>query len=77
MYWTSDVQFTRSQYCTGTTSSTHPQQLEHGGDDRGLSARGAQDADDRNDVFIIHVQVAVPLLSHGMSSEELSVLKVV
>ena len=77
MYWTSDVQFTRSQYCTGTTSSTHPQQLEHGGDDRGLSARGAQDADDSHDVFVIHVQVAVPLLSHGMSSEELSVLKVV
>ena len=50
---------------------------QHAGDDRGLSARGAHDADDRNDVFIIHVQVAVPLLSHGVSSEELSVLKVI
>ena len=57
---------------------THLQQLEHGGDDDwGLSAHGAQDADDRDDVFIIHAQVAVPLLRHGVSSEELSVLKVV
>ena len=77
MYWTSDVQFTCSQYCTGATSSTHPQQLEDGGDDRGLSARGAHDADDRDDVCVIHVQVAVPLLRHSVSSEEMSVLKVV